>query len=64
MNISIFGYILLAGVALLATYLVSVSRVEPPLELYKPPKVAEREPPPQDLPAQREGHRPGATDRA
>ena len=37
MSISIFGYILLAGVILLAAYLVSVSSIEPPLEHYRPP---------------------------
>ena len=37
MSISVFGYILFAGVFLLAAYLVAVSTVEPPLEHYQPP---------------------------
>ena len=64
MNISIFGYILLAGVTSLAAYLVSVSRVDPPLESYESSRDAEREPPPAGLPARLEEPEPGAADGA
>jgi hypothetical protein len=64
MNISIFGYILLALVILLAAYLMSVARVEPPLESYESSGDAEREPPPADLPARLERPEPGAADGA
>jgi hypothetical protein len=37
MSISLFGYVLLAVVTLLAAYLAGVSTVEPPLERYRPP---------------------------
>ena len=36
MNISLFGYVLLAVVTLLGAYLAGVSTVEPPLEDYEP----------------------------
>ena len=37
MSISLFGYVLLAVVTLLAAYLAGVSKVEPPLEHYEAP---------------------------
>ena len=63
MNISLFGYILLALVAVLAAYLASVSRVELPLERDEQSTVAERESHPAELSARREGSGPDATDR-
>ena len=64
MSISTFGYILLAGLSLLAAYLVGVAEVEPPLEQYEPPTIAGSELPPAGLPARPEAPGPDATDRA